>query len=83
MTSHPAATPSWIALQPTLEAPDQMRRVFPSGLGSTDGCGSARKSFWNIPQAEVERPSGRTLASSKDMLSGMGENKLSVRRVYS
>jgi len=43
------------------------------GVGAAEGGASARKSFWNKPQAAVERPSGRTQAASKDRSAGMGE----------
>lgn len=60
----PAALASWIAQDPTLELPPQMRRTRLSGLGGCccegEGKGRFKKSFWKSPADAVEMPSGKT-----------------------
>ena len=72
MTSYPAAAASWMALLPTLVEPPHTSSVSPVGPAFADGCRSPSWSVWNSPQAAVETPSGRTAASSKGIVSGIG-----------
>ena len=72
-----------MALQPTLVAPPQTSRVLPVGFGDVEGCWSASWSFWNNPQAAVDKPKGSTAALSYDKVLGMDDAALTRRTVYS
>ncbi len=58
-----------------------MRRVLPVGFAGTVGCWRASWSFWNKPQAAVDRPKGSTAALSYDMVLGIGDAALTRRTV--
>ena len=71
-----------MALEPTLVDPPHTSSVLPVGLGDAEGYWSPSWSFWNRPQAAVDRPNGRTAALSYDKVLGIGDAALTRRTVY-